>query len=537
MTSSNKIALELHTVDYVVIAAYIVTLVSIGLWVSWRSKGAKDQFTAGHSLGWFNIGLSLFGTNIGPQFLIAMCGGAYAFGLTAGCTEVLPWVTMALLGLIFVPFYNKTKISTMPQFIKKRYGNFSYNFLSWYSLIQIAVIWMGVQLLVGSRLLSPILGWPAWQCILLLLVVATVFTMAGGLKAVVVTDSFQSILIIFGAAVISYLAVKEIGGIEQLWTAVDDSGDRILSDDHLSFFRTDEGAKYPWYTFVFGFPVLAFYYWCTDQTIVQRTLGAKNLDQAHKGVVFAAYLKLLPPLIFVLPGLCWAVYKPADNPATHLNNDEVFLDLMGTLLAPGFVGFIIAIMMAMLISSVDSGMNSFSTVFTMDIYKRNKPDASEQQLTRIGKYATLFAAILAFIIAIFLSNLKGDLFTLMLKLISSFAPMLAAMFLMGVVWKRTTPAAANSAIVLGGISSIIIAICMLSDFPSKGFWPHHLLMALILFLSICLLMIVVSLFTQPNETEIPELSTVIKEGEASPLVWGLWCVLAIIMTTIYIVLG
>ena len=529
--------LQLQSADYIVIAVYIVTLVAIGLWVSWKDKGAEDQFTAGHSLGWFNIGLSLFGTNIGPQFLIAMSGGAYAFGMSAACTEVIPWVLMALLGLVFVPFYQKTKITTMPQFIRLRYGDFAANFLSWYSLVQITVIWMGVQLLVGARLLGPILQWETWQCILLLLTIATIFTVAGGLKAVVVTDSFQSILIIIGAATISYLAVQKIGGVSELWNAVDDSGQRILSDDYLSIFRTDEGAQFPWYTFVFGFPILAFYYWCTDQTIVQRTLGAKNLDQAHKGVVFAAYLKLLPPLIFVLPGLCWAIYKPINNPATHLANDEVFLDLVATLLKPGFVGFIIAIMVAMLVSSVDSGMNSFSTVFTMDIYKRKRPGASTKDLSRMGKYATLMSAVLAFVVAMLLTTVKGDLFTLLLKLIGSFAPPLAALFVMGVVWKKTTSMAANCAITIGGFSSVGIAICILGDYPHKGFWPHYFMVALYLFLAICLLMFIVSHFSKSSDSPLPSLSRVIKENEASRLVYSLWACLAIIMATVYLYFG
>ena len=319
---------SLHFIDYLVIGIYIILLVGLGLWISYKDKSSKDQFTAGHSLGWFSIGLSLFGTNIGPQFLIAMCGGAYAYGLCVAGTEWIPWIALFLLGIVFAPYYLKTNVSTMPQFLEKRFGGWARKFLSWYSLISITVLWMGIQLLVGGRLLSPILGISIEWCFVILLLVATVFTLAGGLKAVVVTDSMQSILIILGAALISYLAVQEIGGLSQLWTAKNESGQRILDENFLSLFRTDEGAKFPWYTFVFGFPILAFYYWCTDQTIVQRTLGAVDKNEAQKGVSFAAYLKILPPLIFVIPGLCWRMHHPG------LEEKDVFLHMVAHLLKP-----------------------------------------------------------------------------------------------------------------------------------------------------------------------------------------------------------
>ncbi|MCM8540331.1 MAG: sodium/solute symporter, partial [Lentisphaeraceae bacterium] len=480
--------IKLQFIDYLVIAIYVCLLVGLGLWISYKDKSSKDQFTAGHSLGWFSIGLSLFGTNIGPQFLIAMCGGAYAYGLCVAGTEWIPWITLFLLGIVFAPYYLKAKVTTMPQFLEKRFGSWARKFLSWYSLISITVIWMGVQLLVGGKLLSPILGISIEWCFVLLLIVATVFTLAGGLKAVVVTDSLQSILIIVGAGIISYLAVVEVGGIDQLWTAKTEGGERVLSKEFLSLFRTDEGAKFPWYTFAFGFPILAFYYWCTDQTIVQRTLGAIDQHEAQKGVLFSAYLKIIPPLIFVIPGLCWRLKNPG------LEQDKVFLHMVANLLEPGMVGFMIAIMIAMLISSVDSGINSFSTVFSMDIYsKQINPNANEDQIRKVGKISTVAASVLALIIAIALANYKGGLFVLIQKLIGAFAPPLAAVFLMGVVSRKITPAAGKVGLIGGGIVSILCGWMMLKGYPNKEFWPHHFIVAFYLFVGICIVMCLTSM--------------------------------------------
>lgn len=523
--------LELQAIDFVVIGVYVVLLIGLGLWISYKDKSSKDQFTAGHSLGWFSIGLSLFGTNIGPQFLIAMCGGAYAYGLCVAGTEWIPWVTLFLLGIVFAPFYLKARVSTMPQFLEKRFGTWARKFLSWYSLISITVIWMGVQLLVGGKLLAPILGIDIIWCFLLLLVVATVFTLAGGLKAVVVTDSLQSILIIVGAGIISYLAVSEVGGIDQLWKAQTDGGERVLSKEFLSLFRTDEGAKFPWYTFAFGFPILAFYYWCTDQTIVQRTLGAIDQHEAQKGVLFAAYLKIVPPLIFVIPGLCWALKYPG------IEQDQVFLHMVGNLLEPGMVGFMIAIMIAMLISSVDSGINSFSTVFSIDIYSNQiNPDADEATIRKVGKISTVAASILALVIAIILANYKGGLFVMIQKLIGAFAPPLAAVFLMGVLSRKITSVAAAIGLIGGGAVSFLCGILMLKGYPNKEFWPHHFIVAFFLFAGICILMYLVSLFTKQSwENTLPTLKEVVSFKATKTFIWVLWAVLAVIMVSIYVV--
>lgn len=529
----DSINLNLQPLDFIVIGAYVVILIGLGLWISYKDKSSKDQFTAGHSLGWFSIGLSLFGTNIGPQFLIAMCGGAYAYGLCVAGTEWIPWVCLFLLGIVFAPFYLKAKVSTMPQFLEKRFGPWARKFLSWYSLISITVLWMGVQLLVGGRLLAPILKIDMEWCFLLLLIVATVFTLAGGLKAVVVTDSLQSILIIIGAGIISYLAVVEVGGMDQLWKAQTGEGERVLSKEFLSLFRTDPGAKFPWYTFAFGFPILAFYYWCTDQTIVQRTLGAIDQHEAQKGVLFAAFLKIIPPLIFVVPGLCWAVKHPG------LKENQVFLHMVANLLGPGMVGFMIAIMIAMLISSVDSGINSFSTVFSMDIYsKQINPDADEDKIRKVGKYSTVAASVLAMFVAIILSKFEQGLFILIQQLIGAFAPPLAAVFVMGVLSRKTTAVAGAVGLIGGGAVSIICGVMMVMGYPEKGFWPHHFILAFYLFAGICFVMVAVSAFTRQSwENTLPTLQEVVSFKATKKSIWVLWAVLALIMISIYVVTG
>ena len=218
--SDVDICAQLHALDFGVIGLYLLLLVSIGVFVSYRRRGEDDQFLAGRSFGWFNVGLSIFGTNISPSFLIASASAAYATGMVTANFEWLAWPFLLLLAMVFAPHYLNTRISTMPQFIRRRFGPRAAEFLSWYALLSTVVLWLGGALYAGGLLLSQIMAWPLWVCVTALMAVAVFLTVAGGLAVVMVTDSFQSILMILGAGALTLVGFSHIGGLDRLLDAV-----------------------------------------------------------------------------------------------------------------------------------------------------------------------------------------------------------------------------------------------------------------------------------------------------------------------------
>lgn len=517
---------KLQPLDLIVIAAYIFLLVALGMWVSFRRRGAEDLFLGGRTQGWGVVGLSIFGTNVNPSFLISSCGVAYVSGFAAANFEWLAWLLMMLLAMLFVPYYLKTRVSTMPGFIQRRFGSGPHTFLAYYALFTTIVSWLGLVLFTGGLLLSQIMGWPLWVSLVVLMAITASFTVMGGLAAVMITDAFQTILMIAGAAVLTIIGLVEVGGISQLVDKVPESYWQLL--------RADEGAEYPWYAMLLGYPVAGIWFWCADQTIVQRVLGAKDMRHGQLGTVFAAFLKILPPFLFLLPGvLCFVLHPGLDDP------NEAFATMVVHYLPTGMVGLIVAVLIAALISTIDSGLNSFSTVFTLDIYKKRiRPHASVSETKMVGRLATLGAAAIAIGSALMMNRFDRGLFDMIQSVIGFIAPPVSAVFLIGVLWRRATSTAALATLVVGSIASISIGFCNLNSWPSKEFWPHFLLLSFYIFAGICLFMVVMSLLTRnaPNEEELPPLKKVqATQGSGPRFIWMLWGILAVIMITIYVI--
>jgi SSS family solute:Na+ symporter len=516
---------SLKLLDFIVIVVYLITVVSIGMWVSFRRRGADDLFLAGRSLGWGNVGLSIFGTNIGPAFLIAACGKAYTTGMVTANFEWLAWWFLLLLAMLFVPHYMNTRISTMPQFMQRRFGRKVYEFLAWYALFTTVVLWLGGSLYAGGVLLGQILNWPLWLSVLFLTVIATSFTVCGGLAAVVVTDAFQSVLMILGSAVLTVLAFQHVGGLDKLL--------ENLPEGHMKLFRPADDPDFPWPAIILGYPILGIWFWCTDQTIVQRVLGARDIRQGQLGAVFAGFLKILPPFIFMTPGLICYVLHPG------LKEDKAYMTMVTTYLPPGLIGLIVAVLIAALISTLDSGLNSFSTVFTLDIYvKKFRPQANPQEIKKLGRRVTVLVALFAADCALSMETLGKGMFDLLQGIIAYVAPPMAAVFLIGVLWRRATARAALWTLILGSITSLSIGLCYFKDWPYEGYWPHYMLMSFYLFAGISLFMIVLSLLTKnsPDEEELPTLrQTYANLEKQSGLVWVFWGILAVIMFGLYII--
>jgi len=518
---------SLEQLDFIVIVVYVVVLLGIGMWASLKNKGAQeDLFLGGRTMPWYNVGLSIFGTNIGPSFLIASCSIAYTSGMVGANFEWLAWWFLMLLGMLFIPHYMRTKIDTMPQFMLRRFGTRVYNFLSWYALFTTVILWLGGALYAGGVLFSQIMAWPLWVSVIFLAAISLTLTAVGGLVAVVVTDSFQSVLMIIGAATLTVIGFMEVGSWDRLVSSV--------PDDYWNLMRPADDDVYPWHAIVLGYPVLAIWFWCTDQTIVQRALGAKSLHESQLGVVFTGYLKIIPPFIFMLPGiLCYVLHPDLANP------DEAFMTMVTNYLPVGMTGLIVAVLIAALVSTVDSGLNSFSTVFTLDIYvKKYRPQATQAEIVWVGRVVMFAVAILAILIALSMEGVGKNMFELLQGIISFIAPPMGAVFLIGVLWRRATATAALATLYIGSFVSLGIGLCHFKHWPSAEFWPNHLLLAFYIFAGICAFMVTVSLLTEksPEEEDMPTLKDTYAEmGESPKVVWWLWGGLAVIMLALYIV--
>jgi len=527
----NKLV-TLTTLDIAVLVGYVMLLVGIGMFVSYRRRNEDDQFLAGRSFGWFNVGLSIFGTNISPSFLIASASAAYATGMVTANFEWLAWPFLMLLAMLFAPHYLKMKIGTMPQFVRRRFGQGPANFLSFYALLSTVVLWLGGALYAGGKLLSQILDWPLAGSVFALICVATFLTVAGGLAVVMVTDSFQSILMLAGAGLLSVLALHEAGGLSAVMETV--------PPDRWTLLRPLSDPDYPWHAMLLGYPVLGVWFWCTDQTIVQRVLGARSLKQGQLGAQFAGFLKILTPLVFTIPGfVCFVLHPELADP------DAAFMTMVSTYMPAGVVGLIVAVLIAALISTVDSGLNSFSTIYTLDIHKRwIKPGATPHELKIIGRMVTVVIAALSMGIALSMDKSEKNLFDLLQSIIAYFAPPMSAVFLVGILWKKATARAAM--VTLCGGSALSLGVGLLDFFkqPLAGVigvelvLPHFLLTSFMLFAVLCLVMIFVSRFTSHSveEQALGSLKDAYHEHRrGARAVWLGWVILAAIMLGIYLV--
>jgi SSS family solute:Na+ symporter len=528
-------SIALAPLDLAVFILFIVSLLAIGGVVSYWQRHSEDLFLGDRSMGWANVALSIFGTNVGPTFLIASCGAGYTSGIVMANFEWMAWIFLLLLGMLFLPFYLHTKISTTPQFMKKRFGDGCYTFMSLYALLGAIVLWIGGTLFAGGALLSQLMSWEFSTSVWVLAIVSTSFTVTGGLVAVMVSGSAQSILMIVGAAALSILAAMKIGSFDAIrHIQCGDTPPELT----WSLFRPASSAV-PWFAFVLGYPVLSIWFWCSDQTIVQRALGARSLKHAQGGTLFMGFLKILPPFIFLLPGIFAAALLPGIQ-----DDKQVFFEVVKHLMPMGMVGLIISVLVAAVVSTVSAGLNSFSTILTLDIYKRwITPAASDHHVKRVGQVVTLFAMLLSVGIAWWLNAVEGtNMFDLFQGIIGYMAPPVSVVFLLGIIWRRATAKAALATLILGSVVSLSVGYWDLrntfADAEGIDIWPHYLLLSFYLFAGVFAFMVIVSLLTRhsPSETPLPALRDTYREnpglGRAGWIGWG---ILALLMVGLYVV--
>ena len=445
----------LEGLDWIVLSIYFALLLGVALWVVLqKNKNTEDYFLAGRNAGWFVIGASIFASNIGSEHVVGLAGTGFASGTPMAHYELHAWIVL-LLGWLFLPFYIRSGAFTMPEFLEKRFDSRSRWFLSVFSLFAYVLTKVSVTIYAGGIVVSELLAIPFWYGAIGIVLFTGAYTIVGGMKAVIYTETLQTIVLILGSVIITYLGLLEVGGWTQLRETV-----TAVSPDHFNMWRPMSDPQFPWHGLLFGGTIVGIWYWCTDQYIVQRTLAANNIKIGRRGAIFGAYLKLLPILIFLVPGII-AFALTIQNPEIFnvTKADRAFPMLVKTLLPVGLKGLVAGGLMAALMSSLASVFNSCSTIFTIDIYKKLKPNKSEKELINIGKFATAIIVFLGIIWIPIMEKIGGGVMYQYLQNVQSYiAPPVTAVFLLGILWKRVNSSAAITTL-FAGLVLLVLRLC------------------------------------------------------------------------------
>ena len=425
----------LEQLDWIVLGIYFFALIGVAVWVFiQKNNNTEDYFLAGRNAGWFVIGASIFASNIGSEHVVGLAGTGFESGTPMAHYELHAWIVL-LLGWLFLPFYIRSGVYTTPEFLEKRFDSRSRWFLSVFSLLAYVLTKVSITIYAGGIVVSELLGISFWYGAIGVVIFTGIYTVIGGLKAVIYTETLQTVILIFGSLLITILGLNEVGGWGQLRETV-----TSVSPDHFDMWRPISDPNFPWTGMLIGGTIVGIWYWCTDQYIVQRTLAANNITVARRGAIFGAYLKLLPILIFLMPGII-AFALTLQQPETYIVDraDRAFPMLVKTLLPVGIKGLVAGGLMAALMSSLASVFNSCSTIFTIDIYKKIKPDMSEKSLIKIGKIATFVIVLLGIIWIPIMDKIGGGVMYQYLQNVQSYiAPPVTAVFLLGIIWRRVT---------------------------------------------------------------------------------------------------
>jgi len=513
----------LKPVDLVIVVVYLLALLAIGYWVSFvkKKKEGENLFLAERSLGWGSIGLNMWGTNVGPSMLIASASIGYSTGIVAGNFAWYAFVFILLLAVVFGPRYLGARVSTLPEFMGQRFGESTRSLLAWYTLITILISWLSLGLFAGGVLVRQLLGLPMWLSVIAMAALAGFFTAAGGLKAIAYTNVFQMLLLIGVSGCLVWIGISKIGGVSALYAST--------PGRYWDLFLPAGDKGYPWPAILLGYPVMGVWFWCTEQSMVQSVLGAKNLEQGQLGANFIGWLKILDVPLFIIPGvICYILYPHLTNP------DEAYLTLVTRLFPPGMRGLIVVVLIAALVGNIGSSLNSVSTVFTMDIYlKRFAPSAGSREVIRIGRYVTVVGALVSVLMALAIDNIRGlNLFDVFQSVLGFLAPPMSVAFLLGVLWKGTTAKAINGVLTVGTAFSVGVGALYLWVWPASVFpWPHFLLLSFYIFCVILVGGVVWSLVTRRSAARV---GVVVVASRPTRKVRVLWGVLTGVMIVLYI---
>src|SRR2546425_5572361 len=484
----------LHTTDILVIAGYFLILLGIGYWAARRTRNVSAAFSlAGRDVGWLGVGASLFASNIGSEHLVGLAGTGAASGLAVAHFEWLACFMLLLLGWLFVPFYLRSGVYTMPEFLERRFNPAARWYFTWVSIIGYVLTKISVTLFAGGVVVRAVTGWSVWTSAVVLIVVTGLYTGMGGLRAVIATEVMQAVVLIVGSAALALVGLAAVGG----WSGLE----ARVPADFFSMWKPMSHPAFPWTGIVFGAPILGVWYWCTDQHIVQRVLAAKNVSAARTGTIFAGFLKILPVFIFVLPGIiAAALYADVKGGAS----DVAYPTLVTRLLPAGFKGLVLAGMLAALMSSLASAFNSCSTLLTWDVYRKWRPAASEQRLVTVGRITTVLLVGLGLLWIPFMKYVSAQIYIYLQSVQAYIAPPIAACFLLGVLFPRLNGKGALAALWTGlviGTARLVLELAR-GSLASGTVWTwfatiNFLHFAALLFALCSGILIAVSLMTAP----------------------------------------
>jgi len=464
----------MNWVDTTVLLTYLIGITAFGIWVGFRRNASTQQyFLANKSLGWFTVGAAVFTSNISTIHLVGLAAGGAKEGMVIGNFEWMACFTLMLLALVFAPFYINSKVSTLPEFMERRYCPQARTFLAVIGLLGALLIHIGISLFAAAKVFESFLGVPMYATIIVLSIFTVTYTALGGLKAVVMTENIQVCLLLFGATLVTVLGLRALpaAGIYDVAAFKE-----AVNPGQLSMLQPIINAKghlneFSWLAVVLGYPILGIWYWCADQTHVQRVLGAKDLKSGQNGALFAGFLKILPVFLMVLPGVIGYVlwqkgaFQLATVASTGQPDYNTMLPSMINHLVPmGLKGLLAACMAAALMSCMAAAINSCATLISMDIVKRIRPETPDTRVVTIGRFTTGVIMVLAM-----LWSTQGDQFGTIFEAINkipmTFAPAVTTVFVLGLLWKRGTRQAAMTTLYVG---SVIGVAYFLIDLPNVG---------------------------------------------------------------------
>ncbi len=486
------------TLDWAVIVLYFVLIFVVAAVVTRRGHPTESSdgfFLAGRNIGWFIVGASLFASNIGAEHLVGLAGTGAASGVAVAQFEIIAGLVLLLLGWFFVPFYLRSGVFTMPEFLERRYSGGPRMYLAIVSVVSYVLTKISVTIAAGGIVFEALMGINFWTGATVVVVATGIYTLLGGLRVVLYTDAIQMFVFLAAAIAMTVLGLQVLGGWDTLVQSV--------GTDHFDLWKPSSHPDFPWTGILFGAPILGIWYWCTDQFIVQRVLSARNLTQARRGSIFAGFLKQTPLFLFVLPGII--AYALAQSGHLELERaDQALPALTAQLLPTGLRGLAVAGLLAALMSSLSSVFNSSATLVTMDLYKHWHPRASERNLVLTGQISTVILVLLGLAWIPFMQLISAQIYTYLQSVQAYISPPIAAVFLVGLLWPRANAAGAIAALALGfvlGFGRLIL------ELNAPIAWEPAAVMAKVNFLHFAVLLfavsvvvlVVVSLATAPPD--------------------------------------
>jgi len=532
------------TLDWIVLGAFVLALAAF-IVISMRSKDktSSDYFLAGRDATWIAIGASIFASNIGSEHLVGLAGAGASSGMAMAHWEMHGWLIL-LLGWLFVPFYARSGVFTMPEFLEKRYNKGSRSVLSIISLVSYVLTKVAVTVYAGGVVFKDVFGiqsiWGIdffWISAIGLVVITGIYTALGGMKAVLWTSVIQTPVLLLGSIAVLITGLIKVGGWDELMHICRAVPVNEYGDTMTQLIRSPKDPVYPWTGVLLGSAIIGFWYWCTDQYIVQRVLSGRDQTQSRRGAIFGATLKLTPVFIFLIPGMI-AYALNQKGIITLANSDSAFSTLVKELLPLGFKGLVVGGLLAALMSSLASLFNSSAALFTIDFYSKYKPQASEKELVRVGRIATVVVVILGILWIPVMKGIGKVLYAYLQDVQSILAPGIAAAFLLGILSKKVTPAAGLTGLLTGfTIGMFRLIFTVFKNFLNADTiiyrvfvetnWLHY---EIINFFICIVVMIVVSYFTPKiDERKIAGLYLGSASAEQKALTrasWNKWDVIA-----------